>query len=376
MRRHFILLGLTIWFAIFATSLIATEDAAGRRAASQSGASWPPGCTEPVPTPPRYLVASRIGIQTPAEAEAKRQELIDFIWSGQGFPSSDKLGVRTNVANPIRSVDLQNLAGVDELIVRMDGFESHAFRFRPLIPNGYLVIYHAGHSDDLGNAGGDRAILAFLQRGFEVVGFYMPGYGPNTTLPALPDDARRHDYFATLETPTFSPLRYFMEPVAVVLNFVTRQQAFTDIRMIGISGGGWTTTLYAAIDPRIRVSYPIAGTLPLELRSATCGAPEMGDWEQSGSRLYELVDYTELYVLGAHGEGRKQRQILNEFDPCCFWGWGTRYSRYEHAVRRTLRTLGGGSFRVVLDSSTRGVHAISPWALDEILPPDHLNDRH
>ena len=36
--------------------------------------------------------------------------------------------------------------------------------------------------------------------------------------------------------------------------------------MIGLSGGGWTTTVYAAIDPRIVKSIPVAGTLPLYLR--------------------------------------------------------------------------------------------------------------
>ena len=37
--------------------------------------------------------------------------------------------------------------------------------------------------------------------------------------------------------------------------------------MIGISGGGWTTTVYPAIDTRISESFSVAGSLPLSLRN-------------------------------------------------------------------------------------------------------------
>lgn len=35
---------------------------------------------------------------------------------------------------------------------------------------------------------------------------------------------------------------------------------------MGKSGGGWTTTVSAALDPRIRVSFPIAGSIPLNFQ--------------------------------------------------------------------------------------------------------------
>ena len=36
--------------------------------------------------------------------------------------------------------------------------------------------------------------------------------------------------------------------------------------MIGLSGGGWTTTVAAAIDPRVGLSIPVAGSLPFDMR--------------------------------------------------------------------------------------------------------------
>jgi PhoPQ-activated pathogenicity-related protein len=46
----------------------------------------------------------------------------------------------------------------------------------------------------------------------------------------------------------------------------SRQQTnvlkYKHIVMAGLSGGGWTTTIAAAIDPRIQLSIPIAGSIP------------------------------------------------------------------------------------------------------------------
>ena len=33
--------------------------------------------------------------------------------------------------------------------------------------------------------------------------------------------------------------------------------------MIGLSGGGWSTTVAAALDPRIGLSLPVAGSVHL-----------------------------------------------------------------------------------------------------------------
>src|SRR5438445_13772028 len=106
--------------------------------------------------------------------------------------------------------------------------------------------------------------------------------------------------------------------------------------MSGISGGGWTTHLYAALDPRIKESFPVAGSLPSYLRTGACGSFETGDYEQNPavssivSHFYNnIASYLDLYILASYGEGRKQIQILNQYDACCFAG--IRYLTYEPA---------------------------------------------
>lgn len=74
--------------------------------------------------------------------------------------------------------------------------------------------------------------------------------------------------------------------------------------MMGLSGGGWTTVLYAALDPRIMRSYPVAGSWPIYLRFAS--PRDWGDYEETIPELYKTVNYLEMYILGSYGEGRKQ----------------------------------------------------------------------
>jgi hypothetical protein len=151
----------------------------------------------------------------------------------------------------------------------------------------------------------------------------------------------------------------------ITLKYIKQYYTFSSISMIGVSGGGWTTTLYAAIDPGIQYSYPVAGSLPLFLRAAPCNDSQ--DWEQFGPSLYKKVDYTDLYILGAYGKGRVQVQMLNHYDSCCFEG--IRYLTYENIVKSIVNKLGKGEFDVFLDSSFQYDHKISLYALEHVFPP-------
>ena len=132
--------------------------------------------------------------------------------------------------------------------------------------------------------------------------------------------------------------------------------------MMGRSGGGWTTILAAAIDPRISQSFPVAGSYPIYIRADA--SRDWGDWEQTVPEIYQTVNYLELYVLGAEGPGRKQIQIFNQFDPCCFSG--TRSTEFEDVVAERVRDLGPGEFEVLRDD-THEEHDISEAAMHRIL---------
>ena len=100
---------------------------------------------------------------------------------------------------------------------------------------------------------------------------------------------------------------------------IIKKNNYEEIAMIGISGGGWYTTVLSSIITKIDVSYSFAGTMPLLF--GLFDNPIM-DWEQIDSSLFNIVDYNSLYILSTlDGDGnsnRKHYQVYNDEDPCCF----------------------------------------------------------
>ena len=337
---------------------------------------------------PAQLIDDRaITIHSTREAAEKRQALIEFIWGPEGFPQSRLPSVvATNVASPVKH--LSQLARVDEF--RMDmapGLHGLAYHFIPERPNRELVVVHHGHACTLDDdpspadigSGMQRTIQALLREGYGVVGVFMPHMRPG-------DCTGHHD--AMFQTNTVgSPLKYFLEPVAASLNYLktrNRSDHFPEYRafhMIGLSGGGWTTTIYAAIDPTIQCSFPVAGSIPLYLRTGS----SVGDREQFERTFYSIAGYPDLYILGAEGRGRKQVQILVRRDDCCFGqaqhdvqSSGLPYPEamreYETRVRASLKEIGNGSFRLEIDEIAPS-HMISHHAIEDVILPELRSSR-
>ena len=324
-------------------------------------------------------VQNLISIQNRDNATAKRAELVSFIWGTNGFPKEQPANVEKSIQDD-RYSGLDNLKQIDRLTVNMEwGLSSTAYHFIPAQGNGKLLIYHGGHDGDFIIA--KDLISFFLKNGFAVIGMSMPLEGPNNR-PVV--DIERigkvqlgfHEQLKFLKMKSGHPVQLFLTPVAVVLNY-TQSLNYNSVVMTGVSGGGWTTTMYAAIDPRITRSYPAAGTLPLHLRedrnrSNSAQRPaDWGDYEQTIPELHSIANYLDLYILSSLGEQRKQLQIVNKNDPCCLGGEAFR--TYEGVINERVRSLGGGSFAVYLDT-TNTRHSISNDAMKVIL--EDVNSNH
>ena len=166
-----------------------------------------------------------------------------------------------------------------------------------------------------------------------------------------------HEHFRFLESSNFSPIKFFMEPIAISLNYLDANYDFSSYHMIGISGGGWTTTLYQAIDDRISHNYSIAGSVPIYLRSIP---QNYGDYEQWLPELYQNANYLDLYILNSYGDNRKFVQIFNKYDSCCFSG--ELYKSYKNEIQESINQLKKGHFDIFLDDSHK-THKISEYAL-------------
>jgi len=195
-------------------------------------------------------------------------------------------------------------------------------------------------------AGWKQRSLVLVEAGYDVLAIFMPHVSKSA------GPGFRFDHCKVINTdlgipdqlPTFG-LRLFLDPTIVSLNYILEKNKYKRVDMVGLSGGGWTTNLISALDDRIKYSFNVAGSIPLYYRKGG----SIGDIEQFIPQLYrDIAGYPDLYVMGAFGTGRKQIQILNRNDNCCFGqkqhdpdrDYAFDMRLFEQTVKERLESLG------------------------------------
>lgn len=263
-------------------------------------------------------------IATRADVARLRAESIRAVFGADSLPSH-----LPDAVEPL-APPLPGVAKAQRLTVQTEAGASHPL----LLSAGHdrLAIYHAGHNQEpLSDAA--EPIQALLAAGFDVLAMTMP--------------AEPHDRMAAFER----PLQPFLEPVVVGLNHALAGGQYREVVMVGLSGGGWSTAVYSALDPRIRRSYPVAGSLPQRLR----GDRDAGDFEQALPGL--SVGYLDLYLM-ASTDGRQQLQVFNRLDPCCFAG--SQALSYADGLSARAQAFGGRFGVMVLEHDQ---HEVPPALL-------------
>ncbi len=316
-------------------------------------------------------IDSLITINSKNDIIKKREALSNFIWNDQ-VPYSSTILVDENIIDE-RYQNLSNLKSIHRLDISMEyNINSIAYLFLPENSNDKLIIYHQGHGGDFVN--GKDNIDFFLDKNYAVLAFSMPLLGMNNQ-PIIDLEHfgkikfTNHKQLQFLESSEFSPVKFFIEPIGVSLNYLNKNFDFDSYYMMGISGGGWTTVLFSAIDDRISQSYSIAGTIPIFMRS---DSKNIGDYEQIIPELYNISNYLELYIMGSYGSERKLVLIYNEFDPCCFPG--ELYDRFPFGdiLKLNLEKIGEGEFDIIIDQE-QNKHIISKEIMLTII--SSINDK-
>ena len=332
---------------------------------------------------PVFIDDRYIRISDTDEISSLRQKIITAIWGGNNLPVRNDVQVTKGIQNPLNPCPA--LAAVDKIEIPMDPYvlsdnESImdlAYHFIPVKQNNRLVIFNPGHlctfktDPDAGrDYGTEMTIMRLLEAGYDVLAVYMPHVSETDC---------DLDHCAIFNTalkiegyPATYGLRFFLDPTIVSLNYLMEHNSYTDVSMVGLSGGGWTTNLIAAIDVRVKYSFSIAGSMPLYYRSAG----SIGDVEQYLPEFYrDIAGYPDLYILGAYGDGRKQIQVLNHNDDCCFGQAqhdpGRDYlidvQTFEKSVIDRLAYLGAkGQYYLTIDNSAPN-HQISGETLQNVI---------
>ena len=133
--------------------------------------------------------------------------------------------------------DFQNLKRIDRLTVEMEyGINSISYLFTPEQSNEKLILYHQGHGGDF--LLGKDTIQFFLDRNFTVLAMAMPLLGMNNQ-PVVEIDGLgemkliSHKKLRLLEANNFNPMKLFLEPIQINLNFLDQEYNFKRYSMIG-----------------------------------------------------------------------------------------------------------------------------------------------
>ena len=307
-------------------------------------------------------VNSLIDIETSQDIKSKKMTLQNYVWKNdQTFKTKLPSNIQQSYVDK-KFDDFENVKKIDRIYIKMNyNVDSTAYMFFPNDPNNELLIYHQGHRGDI--VFGKSTIEFFLNKGYTILAFSMPLTGDNSKPTIHNNELDKklfldsHDKFRFLENNDFSPMKFFVEPIYVSLNYIDSEFDFNSYNFIGISGCGWTAVVYSALDDRISKTISVAGSLPFYLRTS----PEnFGDYEQNVPEFYDIANYLELYIMSSYGSDRGLLQIFNEFDPCCFSG--TEYVSYENVIKNKISELNLGTFEIELDKTNKE-HSISTSSL-------------
>lgn len=192
--------------------------------------------------------------------------------------------------------------------------------------------------------------------GLTVAGPQTPNGNPHEFFPIRPD----------LWPTTGHWLKYFLDPVLSGLDWMLAARSYDRIGITGVSGGGWTSTVAAALDPRIERSYPVSGSVPLAYRREIIRPGYVGregDAEQYEPALVGAADYDDLYMMSVAETGRKSHLFYSLSDPLCFSGEAV--ARFGPSLEKQAKANGFGDLRFrVLPGDT---HDFQTSMVDAIL---------
>ena len=259
---------------------------------------------------------------------------IDFNLFGKNTNNLDKQYGKFNNLKEIDQLTFFNKYGVDNI----------ALLFKPKNTTKKLLLYHQGN---FGNyCSGKKAISFFVDKGYHVLAYQLPLNGTNPDIKNL-EGEYIHSTSSLIRFNSYEKpyLTHYVTPIVLGIDYITDNYKFLSISMTGISDGGWSTVMVAATDNRINYSFPVAGTLPINLSAGREGVSSLAGNKQ----FFNQFPYLDLYLLGSTGLGRSQIQISFLRDRCCFSGdRSTLYSNYV----QNLATKFDGNFEIkIFDSA-------------------------
>jgi pimeloyl-ACP methyl ester carboxylesterase len=173
----------------------------------------------------------------------------------------------------------------------------------------------------------------------------------------------RHDDFAKLDAVGFTGYRLFLDQVIAVVDEAAQRYPNSSVHLVGHSGGGLIGLVAAALDSRIKTSHSIASHFPPELGKTHPWGGGL-DYEYLYPPIWQRAHLFDLYLLAAYPDGRKNVQVFNGREACCYPA--VKMRAFADQVTSLAKRFGTGPVLFVGDWDNTS-HVPSPGELERTL---------
>lgn len=289
-----------------------------------------------------------------------RQVLIDYMFNGNGMPTSavpDSIVTgHTGTCGQFLTSEITGFTRVDLLNFNFTDWRAGVWTNKvyhiitSTTPRNILVFVHGGHGSDTYHK---ECVQALLNNGFDVAYCFLPVTFQNvTTSPGIRTGVNGHNDIEEggLETPSFSGMELFFYDKVKCLNYMDENYSYNEYYGTGVSGGGNMIKLLQAIDTRVTRIVAVRGYQAYAGVAWEANNDFASDYEQGGSPAVQqsIMDsnYYDHIFLGTSG-GRRHYATYNAFDSCCVNGFS--FNLYKEFLPPIVNSMTGGQFGLFLD---------------------------
>jgi dienelactone hydrolase len=261
-----------------------------------------------------------------SEARRLRRHLLDDVIF-HGWP-------REWVTAPPRFEEMGTIASAEGFRIRkfryeiVPGFWSTALLYEPERVGGKLpaILNLLGHyRDGKAMAFEQKRCSNYALQGMFALDLEWLGQGE------LRQPENGHWFAADLDLVGANAAGLFYLAMRKGLDFLDAHPGMDRSRLgaTGLSGGGWQTIVLGALDERVAVAVPVAGTCSLISKLDRPNSSNIGDLEEVPTDLLFGLDYAHLVAMRAP---RPTLLIYNAEDDCCYRAALTKPYMYENVL--------------------------------------------
>lgn len=324
---------------------------------------------------------------TLANISAKRADMIDYIFNGNGLPANETpTSINTNYTGSMHGVALSGITGEGTVVqTRWDVTDGDAENWANYIyfipnatPTNNWMIEHRGHGSE-GTATHTTAINRAIAEGYNVIFMGMPLSDPDTdgqNTTSNPAASAGHEalYEDGIDTVSYNALELFFSSQVQAINYLFANYTVESLYGLGLSGGAYTLSILAAIDTRITKTIADRGFMPRSAKYYPFYKSGFEpDFEQGGAnglqvkcgpRVYQFfTDHPQLEIMAMCTDGgRVYGTMTHTNDSSIFYGY--TWLAWKNAMKSKAVELGGRYFQYLNKTDGESVHAYQPTELD------------